>query len=331
MLKKGYKPGILITTGDPAGIGPEIIAKSLCADNLRKRSKIFIVGEMNSLVPYCDPKLIRISEDMNDYKWQYLNVIPAGGLNELTLGTPTRETALSALNALETAVKLISDKKDFALVTGPVYKKGLQDVGFKFPGHTEFLSEKAGKKVLMSFWGRKLKVATLTTHIALREVPENISGESLKDAIAIADKGLKELFRIKNPRITVLGLNPHAGEEGKQGTEEQTVIIPACEEMRAKGYNVTGPVPADVAFYYAMKGSCDIILGMYHDQVLAPFKMQYFEEGVNLTLGLPYIRTSPDHGTAFNIAGKGVASEISMKNAIHLAVELLREREIHEN
>jgi 4-hydroxythreonine-4-phosphate dehydrogenase len=331
MLKKGYKNGVIVTTGDPAGIGPEIIVKSLASEHLRKQARIFVVGEARALGLYCDSKFIRTCSDLNDYKWQYLNLIPVSELKELSAGQPTVDTARSSVKALEMARDIVSGEKDFALVTGPIHKKGLQDVGFNFPGHTEFLGDRSGCTVLMMFWGRKFKVATLTTHCSLREVPDKITSDAVKEAIAIADHGLKKLFRIKKPRITVLGLNPHAGESGKLGIEEQTIILPACEEMKARGFNVKGPVPADAAFYYALKGSCDIILGMYHDQVLGPFKMQYFEEGVNLTLGLPYIRTSPDHGTAFDIAGKGIASETSMKNAITLAVELLKEREIHEN
>lgn len=326
MWKKGYKPLVLITVGDIAGIGPEIIAKTLVDEKVRKSARIFVLGNHKPFLKYFAKDRINIVEDTTVYLNSHLNIINVGKISNVKEGCPDIFSAKHAIEALEAAVEIIKEKKADALVTAPIYKKGMQDVGFHLPGHTEFLIEKFNRKVLMSFWGKTLRVATVTTHLPLKEVSKKLTDNKVREALLIAFNSLEILLGKEKPRIAVLGVNPHAGEEGKLGDEEIRILNPICSEFREKGFLLDGPLPADSAFSMAIKGCFDMVLGMYHDQVLAPFKMLYFDEGVNVTLGLPFVRTSPDHGTAFDIAGKGVASEKSFKNALLLAIKMAKRR-----
>lgn len=324
MLKKGCKPVVLITTGDPAGIGPEIVVKVLKDERIHEKAKFFVIGD-EAIYRVLGSLEINPVRDLNNYKEGFLNLISVSNIKNIKPGVPTKETAISAYMSLEKAVGLIKQGIAKAVITGPVYKKGIISAGIKFIGHTEFFQERFNiSDVLMSFYSDKLFVGTATTHLPISKVSKAIKKNALRNKIFIALTFLKKFFGLSRPSIAVLGLNPHAGEGGSFGEEELNTILPICHEFRQNGENVVGPIPADVAFFYALKGDYDFVFGMYHDQVLAPFKMLFFESGVNVTMGLPFIRTSPDHGTAFDIAGTGKANCMSMVKSVKLALKMLR-------
>ena len=288
------KPRIGITLGDCAGIGPEIVELALKSDRVGRATDYQIIGKY----PNCTP------------------------------GHPTAETARAAAAALEEAVTLARRGKLDTIVTGPVHKARMYEVGFKFPGQTEFFAERCGvKNFAMCLTGGKITVALVTAHIPFRKVPQALK----KSEIVRVGLLLAEFVRCRGksaPRIAVAGLNPHAGESGKLGSEEIEIIAPAVEELnsslvtRHSSLIFTGPHSPDTVLHRAIEGEFDAVLCMYHDQGLIPLKLHAFHEGVNITLGLPFPRTSPDHGTAFEIAGKGIAQADSMIAAINLAVEL---------
>jgi 4-hydroxythreonine-4-phosphate dehydrogenase len=289
------KPRIGITLGDCAGIGPEIVDLALKSDRITRLADYQIIGKY----PDCTP------------------------------GHPTAETARAAAAALEEAVTLARRDKLDAIVTGPIHKARMYEVGFKFPGQTEFFAERCGvKNFAMCLTGGKITVALVTTHIPLRRVPRALKqSEIVRVGLLLAD-----FLRCRGksaPRIAVAGLNPHAGESGKLGREEIEIIAPAGAELNQSLLTshqspsvFTGPHSPDTVFHRALEGEFDAVLCMYHDQGLIPLKLHGFHDGVNVTLGLPFSRTSPDHGTAFEIAGKGLARPDSMIAAINLAVEL---------
>jgi len=298
------KPRIGITLGDCAGIGPEIVQLALKSDRLAKSAEYKIVGKY----PDC------------------------------ALGKPTAETTCAAAAALEEAVTLARRSELDAIVTGPVHKARMHEVGFRFPGQTEFFAERCGvKKFAMCLTGGRLTVALVTAHIPLRKVPRALKqSEIVRVGLLLADflsrhsstKADRASPAIRAPRIAVAGLNPHAGESGKLGLEEIEIIAPAVEELNSSlvtchsSLVFIGPVSPDTVFTRTIEGDFDAVLCMYHDQGLIPLKLHAFHSGVNVTLGLPFPRTSPDHGTAFEIAGKGIARPDSMIAAINLAVEM---------
>jgi len=307
------KPRIGITLGDCAGIGPEIVETALKSGRVPKSADYKTIGKY----PDCTP------------------------------GNPTAETARAAGAALEEAVILGRRGELDAIVTGPIHKARMYDVGFKFPGQTEFFAERCGvKNFAMCLTGGKITVALVTTHIPLSEVPRALTqSEIVRVGLLLADflsrrrsprrpKMDRSSPAEPGPRIAVAGLNPHAGESGKIGSEEIDIISPAVaalkSEIRKKftrrggKSEITGPHSSDTVFHRAIEGEFDAVICMYHDQGLIPLKLHAFHEGVNVTLGLPFPRTSPDHGTAFEIAGKGLARSDSMIAAINLAVELAR-------
>ena len=287
------KPRIGITLGDCAGIGPEIVDLALKSDRIARLADYQIIGKY----PDCTP------------------------------GHPTAETARAAAAALEEAVTLARRGKLDAIVTGPIHKARMYEVGFKFPGQTEFFAERCRvKNFAMCLTGRKITVALVTTHIPLRKVPRALKqSEIVRVGLLLAD-----FLRCRGksaPRIAVAGLNPHAGESGKLGREEIEIIAPALEELNRSPITdhrslFSGPHSPDTIFHRAIEGEFDAVLCMYHDQGLIPLKLHAFHDGVNVTLGLPFPRTSPDHGTAFEIAEKGIARPDSLIAAIKLAVEL---------
>ena len=281
-----------ITLGDCAGIGPEVVRAALTSNALPTTAEYVIIGKY----PDC------------------------------SLGEPTIETSRAAAAALEEAVTLARRGELDAVVTGPVHKARMYQAGFKFPGQTEFFADRCGaKNFAMCLTGGKMMVALVTTHIALREVPNALKqSEIVRVGLLLVD-----FLRCRSnnaPRIAVAGLNPHAGESGKLGREEIEIIAPAVAELKSKIENrkskIEGPHSPDTVFHRAVEGEFDAVLCMYHDQGLIPLKLHAFHSGVNVTLGLPFPRTSPDHGTAFGIAGKGIARPDSMIAAIRLAVEL---------
>lgn len=309
------KPLIGITMGDPNGIGPEVILKSLqsekvygiCEPVIYGSSSVFKKGEAEFEIPVnctiedkgCFDKL-KVSE-----------------------GCVDKDAGKASLFYIEQAVKDVLDGKIDAVVTAPISKESTHLAGSKYPGHTEMLKDLTGsEKVVMLFEGGPFKVALVTIHTALSNVPNLISRKNVLDTISVCNNDLKGKYGIQNPRIAVCGLNPHAGEAGAFGREEIEEIVPAVNECVSRGMDVTGPYPADTLFYSAKNGEYDLVVAMYHDQGLIPFKMLAFDTGVNVTLGMPIVRTSPDHGTAFDIAWKGKANPGSMVEAIKAAVRL---------
>jgi 4-hydroxythreonine-4-phosphate dehydrogenase len=291
------RPCIGITLGDCAGIGPEIVDLALRSDRIARSAECKIIGKY----PDCQP------------------------------GNPAAETARAAAAALEEAVTLARRGELDAIVTGPVHKARMYEVGFKFPGQTEFFAERCGvKNFAMCLTGGKITVALVTAHLPLRKVARALKqSEIVRVGVLLAN--FLRSRAISSPRIAVAGLNPHAGESGKLGDEEIEIIAPAIAELNQslltphESHPVfIGPHSPDTVFHRAIEGEFDAVLCMYHDQGLIPLKLHAFHEGVNVTLGLPFPRTSPDHGTAFEIAGKGVARPDSMIAAINLAAELAR-------
>jgi len=290
-----------ITCGDVNGIGPEIALKAV-SELWTPGIEFFPIG----------PEQVFDSPAA----WR----IPFKG--NLTPGKITAEASKTAVAAIERAVRGCLDGELDAMVTAPICKEGLKLAGIDYPGHTEMIAELTGtKRYGMMLMGKGLRVMLATRHLPLRAVADALTKENILEAIELTGEALK-WFGLDNGRIGVCGLNPHAGDGGALGNEEATVIAPAIASARAKGFNAIGPVPADVIFYQALNKQYDAVVAMYHDQGLGPLKMHAFDCGVNLTLGLPIIRTSPDHGTAFNIAGKNIAKPESMIAAIETAIQL---------
>jgi 4-hydroxythreonine-4-phosphate dehydrogenase len=286
------RPRIGITLGDCAGIGPKIVDLALKSDRVSKSAEYKIIGKY----PDC------------------------------SLGKPTLETSSAAAAALEEAITLARRGELDAIVTGPIHKARMYEAGFKFPGQTEFFAERCGvKNFAMCLTGGKLTVALVTTHIPLHDVPRALKQSEIVPVGLLLVDFLRS--RSKDaPRIAVAGLNPHAGESGRLGREEIEIIAPAIAELNESRPLFHGPVSPDTVFHRAAEGEFDAVLCMYHDQGLIPLKLHAFHSGVNVTLGLPFPRTSPDHGTAFEIAGKGMARPDSMIAAINLAVELAEKK-----
>lgn len=280
--------------GDPSGIGPEVALKALASPKVKGLADFLLIG------------------DAEKKSFRYGRIDPACGR--------------AAIQYIDRAVELIKKGEADALVTGPVNKSAIRASGIaNFEGHTEYLAGAARvRDFAMMFVGKSLKITLVTRHIALKDVARSVSAEKIYRVIALTHKYLFEYFGIKRPRIGVAGLNPHAGEGGSFGREEEDIIKPAIRKASGKFGHITGPFPPDVVFYDALNKRFDAVVAMYHDQALIPFKMLHFKDGVNVTLGLPFVRTSPDHGTAFDIAGKGVADPASMIEAIALACRLSR-------
>jgi 4-hydroxythreonine-4-phosphate dehydrogenase len=284
---------IAITLGDVAGIGPEVLRKSLHSGKLDRHFRYEVV--MEGLAPRVRP------------------------------GKPSVEASSFALRSLEIGVRGCMGGRYAALVTGPVSKAGLKSVGFRFPGQTEFLAHQTqAKNFAMMLVGGPLRITLVTIHVPLRKVSSLLTLAKISNAISLTHEWLKK-FGIQKARIMVAGLNPHGGVESESGEEEKRIIGPAIRKAQRKfGKGITGPHSPDIVFWNASKGEADAVVCMYHDQGLIPLKMLAFDRGVNLTLGLPIIRTSPDHGTAYDIAGKDKANPQSMIEAIKLAAQLAR-------
>jgi len=312
------KKRIVITMGDPAGIGPEVTLKALASPKIKGLADFFVIGDP-SIIGETQRRLgLKLRCELID-----LSNVPRG---EFSFGVSRAIFGKASIEYLDTAVELITNKKADGLVTGPINKSSVRMAGFvDFQGHTEYLAALTGaKEVAMMFVGEKLKITLVTRHIALKSVADLLTSEAISRTIAVTHKGLTQLFGVRHPKIAVAGLNPHAGEGGAFGTEEAAIIVPAIRKASKIIKGIVGPLAPDVIFGDALEGKFDAVVAMYHDQGLIPFKMLYFKTGVNLTLGLPFIRTSPDHGTAFDIAGKGVADPSSMIEAIRLACRLSR-------
>ncbi|MEK6223544.1 MAG: 4-hydroxythreonine-4-phosphate dehydrogenase PdxA [Thermodesulfobacteriales bacterium] len=306
------KPIIGITMGDPNGVGPEVIVKAISSNEIKDLCEIVIFGDAGILQKAANNSVSNIQiVECSEF-----------GLEDLKPSTLDRKAGQASLDYITTAVKSALENEIDAIVTAPISKESTHLAGSKYPGHTEMLKDLSGSnQAVMMFEGNKFKVMLVTIHEALSNVPKLISKDRVLSTIKLTHDSLVNLFKIEAPKIVVCGLNPHAGESGAFGNEEIDHIIPAVEEARELGINVEGPLPADTLFYYANQGKWDAVVAMYHDQGLIPFKMVSFNDGVNITLGLPIIRTSPDHGTAFDIAWKGVADPSSMIAAIKVAAQ----------
>ncbi|OGP54095.1 MAG: 4-hydroxythreonine-4-phosphate dehydrogenase PdxA [Deltaproteobacteria bacterium RBG_13_52_11] len=324
-------PLIAITMGDPAGIGPEIIVKALGERKVFAQCRPVVLGD-EVILSYttrwlkASVTIKRIEgPEQGVFKPGILNLIPLTDLSpeEVPVGTPQQKGGEAAYRYIERGVELAQAGVVDALVTAPISKEALNAAGHPFPGHTELLAKMTGSKgQVMMLAGPTLRVALVTTHLPLRAVPAFLSRERIKRTIETTSQWLKDYWGIKFPRLAVTGLNPHAGEGGLFGSEEQEVIAPAIEGCRQGGITVDGPLPADSLFFHAASGKYDAVVAMYHDQGLIPLKLLHFRDGVNITLGLPIIRTSVDHGTGYDIAGQGVADPTSLINAILMAANM---------
>jgi len=321
-------PPIALTMGDPAGIGLEL---ALSAWRLRATvgAPFFLLADpeavarlnVSSPVETTTPQRAAVTFA------HALPVVPLKARANATPGRPDPANAPAILESIERAVGYVRSGAARALVTNPIAKKTLYDAGFPHPGHTEYLGELAKAwggpaTPVMMIWSPLLAVVPVTIHIPLSAVPGALTRGAIEATARIVERDLRARFKLARPRIAVCGLNPHAGEEGTMGREEIEIIAPAIETLREEGLDIVGPLPADTMFHARARERYDVALTMYHDQGLIPAKTLAFDEGVNVTLGLPFVRTSPDHGTAFDIAGHGLADPTSLIAALNLAARL---------
>lgn len=331
MSSKHHKPRVGISIGDYNGIGPEIILKSLKDKTITDFFTPIIFGS-GKLFTY-QKNIFKLQHNFNyitepsQAQSGKLNMVNLWKDNvNVDLGTPTEESTKMAIESLEAATNALMKGEIDILVTAPINKDEMMKHGFAHAGHTGYLEEKFGQKGLMFLVTDDLKVAVSTHHIPIKEVAQNISKEKIKKQAKMLNQCLIEDFCIEKPKIAILGLNPHAGDGGVIGNEEIEIIEPAIKELRDSGILAFGPFPADSFFQPSKYKNYDAVLAMYHDQGLAPFKTLAYEEGVNYTAGLPYIRTSPDHGVAYDIAGKNLASEQSFTEAIFMGLKIFKNR-----
>ncbi|MGB0660722.1 MAG: 4-hydroxythreonine-4-phosphate dehydrogenase PdxA [Mangrovicoccus sp.] len=315
---------IALSCGEPAGIGPEIAEKAWAA--LQGELCFFWIGDPAHL-PGDIPVQLIDSPEQADMR-QGLPVLAHAFPKPRQPGQPDPENAAQVIEVIVKAVRLAQSGAASAICTVPIHKQALQDgAGFGFPGHTEFLAHLAGvDQVVMMLACSELRVVPATIHIALADVPGQLTAAGLRDTIRLTHAGLRSDFGIAQPRLAVAGLNPHAGEGGKMGQEEITLITPVIEDLRAEGLTISGPLSADTMFHPAARARYDAAVCMYHDQALIPIKTIDFSSGVNVTLGLPFVRTSPDHGTAFDIAGRGIADADSLIAALRMARDMAEAR-----
>ena len=332
------KAALAVSSGDPSGIGPDI---ALAAWILRKQMHLpafFLIADpelMASRAAQLDvnvPLQITTPEDAAAIFDRTLPIVPLENRQSDRPGIPLAENAAGTIEAIEQAVALTLSGRSRAVVTCPIAKKPLYEAGFKFPGHTEFLAHLAGEHLgyevtpVMMLAGPQLRAVPVTIHIALNKVPAVLDVVTILTVCRITALALKSQFGIANPRLAIAGLNPHAGEGGSMGMEDEVIVRPAVETLRAEGIDARGPLPADTMFHAAARATYDVAICMYHDQALIPAKTLGFDDSVNVTLGLPFVRTSPDHGTAFDIAGSGKAKPDSLIAALRLADELAANR-----
>ena len=317
---------VAMTCGEPAGIGPElaVAARHLLGDEV----PFFWIGDPRHLRPGSAISIIAHSADSLAVPPGHLPVLPHAFPAPVTPGKPDPANAQAVIDVIARAVDLVRQGQASAICTAPIHKKALQDgAGFAFPGHTEYLAHLAGDvPVVMMLASATLRVVPVTIHIALQDVARQLTPDRLEQAIRLTRHGLIHDFAIPHPRLAVAGLNPHAGEGGAMGYEEITLITPVLDRLRAEGMRITGPLSADTMFHARARASYDAAICMYHDQALIPIKTLDFDGGVNVTLGLPFIRTSPDHGTGFDIAGKGLARPDSTVAALRLAATMAKGR-----
>ncbi|MEM0898617.1 MAG: 4-hydroxythreonine-4-phosphate dehydrogenase PdxA [Pseudomonadota bacterium] len=325
---------IAVSCGDPSGIGPDIILAAYAQRNALQLPDFFVCGDAEQLrsraaMLNLDVSISSINPaEVTNISSQTLPVMQLRNTLSEAPGRPHAANAKGVIEAIETAVEAVFEGHASAVVTAPIAKAVLYAEGFNFPGHTEMLAhlgeQKTGKATtpVMMIAGPDLKTVPVTIHTSLRQAVKDLTAARISETCRIVNDEMKAKFGVSKPRIAVAGLNPHAGEDGTIGREDEEIVRPACEHLRSEGINVTGPLPADTMFHAAARSTYDVAVCMYHDQALIPAKTLAFDEGVNVTLGLPFIRTSPDHGTAFELAGTGKARITSFVEALRLAAQL---------
>jgi 4-hydroxythreonine-4-phosphate dehydrogenase len=328
-------PIIGITMGDPTGIGPEILVKALSMEEPFRACRPIVFGDRPAL-----SRAIRIQNLSTNL--EAIDQIPRDGylpgkifffplsqldVTSLRFGQPDRACGEAMVRYIEEAVKRTTSRELDAITTCPINKKAMNEAGYSFPGHTELLGHLVGApSVAMMFLGSKWRIVLVTTHLPLKDVSGWIKKDRILSTLRLTDEGMKKYFGIPHPKIAVLGLNPHSGEGGLLGEEETREILPAIAEAKLLGMDAEGPFPADSFFNVSGRYAFDAVVSMYHDQGLIPIKMLDFKEAVNFTLGLPFIRTSVDHGTAYDIAGKGLADPSNLVKAILTAANLSKSK-----
>ena len=321
------KPTILITTGDFNGVGPEVSLKAAADPSVRRLCTPVLVGPLNVLEHVSQD--VKLRAKLQKTRFPVLGVtgiavldVGDGIWGDVEYGKPTKASGKSAGVAIERAVEACVNGSAQAMVTAPASKEALAMAGYQFPGQTEMVALLSrSPQVAMMLVSKSMRIGLVTIHVSLREASQTITREKVVEKTAIVHGDLVRRYRIENPKLAILGLNPHAGEQGLMGSDEKELIGPAIEELKARGINVEGPFPADGFFGSKRYRGYDAVMAMYHDQGLIPIKMESFGEAVNFSAGLTIIRTSPDHGTAYDIAGKGKARITSMLEAIKLAVQ----------
>ncbi|WP_310619934.1 4-hydroxythreonine-4-phosphate dehydrogenase PdxA [Flexibacterium corallicola] len=328
------KKALAVTMGDPSGIGPDITLLAwqerykrdipcfyLIADPAFIQERIKLLG-LPMKIKETTPENARFAFDT------HLPVVPLSGSVSASCGVPSSTNAALVLESIATAVQHVQTNRADAVVTNPICKSSLYSAGFKHPGHTEYLASLATDMdgveptPVMLLAGPQLMTVPLTVHIPLQEVPATLTEDLIIEKARIVHRDMKARFGLASPRLAICGLNPHAGENGTMGLEDRDVILPAIKKLQEEGIEASGPHPADTIFHPGARNSYDVVLAAYHDQALIPVKTIAFDETVNVTLGLPFVRTSPDHGTAFSLAGTGKASAGSLSAAMRLAVAL---------
>lgn len=334
---------IAMTMGDPAGIGPEIIIKALSGPSVRRISQVVVIGDRTALEQAARglkprPSIRSVSgpEEAARFPKNGIDVIDLKNVDmaRLAIGRPTEAGGRASIEAIRAAARLALEQRVAAMVTAPISKEALNAAGYPYPGHTELLAELTGSKeagMLMVSPGRSgkecgLRILLVTTHVAVRDLPGRLTQQRVENSLRLVHRAAVETFGLRHPRLAVTGLNPHAGEGGLFGLEEATLIRPAVEQARREGIPVTGPWPADSLIRQAYEGRYDFVVAMFHDQALIPVKLLGLGRTVNVTIGLPFIRTSVDHGTAYDIAGRGIADPGSLVEATRMAVQLTAHR-----
>ncbi len=329
------RPLLAITMGDPAGVGPEIVVLALKEAELFRRCRPLILGDLtaisrarDALAPELNLHLVDHPED-GLYTAGTIDLWALSSLEpeECPYGLPTPAAGVAMVSYILTGIRLCQEGRAQGLVTGPISKMAMHLAGFPYPGHTELLADKTGaREVAMMLAGGSFRVVLATIHVALAEVPDLLSQEGLLRLFRLTHGALRQDFGLANPKLGVAALNPHASEGGLFGSEEKEIIIPAVLQAHDAGLPVSGPFPADTLFWRHAQGEFDAIIAMYHDQGLIPLKLLHFMDAVNVTLGLPIIRTSVDHGTAYHLAGTGTAHPGSLKAAILMAAHMAARR-----
>lgn len=334
----GPLPRVAITPGDTNGVGYEVVMKAFSEPTMMELCTPIIYGNPKTMAYHRKALGLEVNytviQSADDAKEGRLNLLSVSDEElKIDFGQQSEEAGRAALQSLEAAVEDYRQGKFDVLVTAPINKNSIQSDKFHFPGHTEYIEERLGEegdKALMILMNERVRVALVSTHLPIAKVAESITVDGIVEKLRILNRTLCRDFLITRPRIAVLALNPHAGDGGLLGTEEQDIINPAIVKAREERIDAYGAYPADGFFGSAQYEHFDAILAMYHDQGLAPFKVLAMDDGVNYTAGLPIVRTSPDHGTAYDIAGKGVADENSFRQAIYHAIDIVRNRQRYD-